>query len=123
MYLLVRHVQHGEPSALQDSVAFGVVSALRSMHWPIDFNHRAGDVAIEVYNETIDDLLPPEVQASEAVGPEPLPKHLFLCRLISPQPPCLLSLLSSNSLSNNDVATLHSWAVVLPFPRREGAGG
>jgi hypothetical protein len=34
---------------------------MRSMHWPIDFNHKAGSVAIEVYNEAIDDLLPAEV--------------------------------------------------------------
>jgi hypothetical protein len=37
------------------------VFSLRSMHWPIDFDHQTDGVAIEVYNETIDDLLPPEV--------------------------------------------------------------
>ncbi len=81
--------------------------SLRSMHWPIDFDHKADSVAVEIYDEAIDDLLPAEVQASEAVGPEPLPKHLLLFRLIVAKPTGLFGLLSSNSLSNSDVATLH----------------
>jgi len=71
--VIIGHAQDGQTATFQRLVSLFIALTLRSMYWPVDFDHDASRVAVEINDEAIDDLLPAEVQASELVGAQPLP--------------------------------------------------
>jgi hypothetical protein len=48
-------------------VAFAIVVSLAQMNEAIEFNNHSGGMAIEISHETVDDLLPTKMQATQLV--------------------------------------------------------
>ncbi len=49
-------------------VALSICAALRLVQRSVDFDHQARGMAVEVYDEAVDDLLPAKVQAAQPVA-------------------------------------------------------
>ncbi len=95
------------------------------MDGAVDFDDEAGGATVEVGDESVDDLLPAEVQAPERIAPHLLPQQpLFDCRL-SPHLPRPVHFPRIDPLPGDDPVSFHptSPRTRLPFPHREGAGG
>ena len=69
-HLLIGEPHHGEASILEDCVALFVIG--RFVDGPVDLDDQACRMTVEVSDESIDDLLPPEVQ-TDAIPPQPGP--------------------------------------------------
>jgi hypothetical protein len=66
-------VQHKQTEAGKNHVSFVIRLPLHIVHRSIYLDHEAGAMAVEIDDETIDDLLTAKVQSSEPVRPQALP--------------------------------------------------
>ncbi len=73
-YLDVAHAQHAHTMSGQDLIARGVVVFLTVMGGAIQLNRQARRMAVEIHNETPNDLLTTKMRAMELVRPQHTPQ-------------------------------------------------
>jgi hypothetical protein len=96
----------------KDAISLGIVLGLVFVNGTIDFDHDAESVAVKIGNETVDDLLPAEVQPLQTVPAQTLPQlSLFVSHLPSEfSSPNHLACI--DRLSNDDIVRRRS---TIPF--------
>ncbi len=62
-----------ETARCQDPVSLGVVSTLALVRRSVDLHHEGGSMAVEIDNESINELLTTEVQSGERVSAQGFP--------------------------------------------------
>jgi len=91
-HLLVRKAQHSQTAPAQNLCTLPIILRLPLVNRAVDLHHKRCSVAVEVHDKPIDDLLPPEVQPSQAIRPDPLPQGCLGPCLVVAQPPRQLAL-------------------------------
>jgi len=83
-YLCVGEAQEAEAVGGEDAVSLSVVILSALVDAAVHFDREPRAVAKEVGDKAVNDLLPPEVQAVQAAGPQMLPQRPFSRRHLTP---------------------------------------
>ena len=123
MNLFVFNTNDSEIETFKDLVAFLVVFDLIFVNSTIYFNNQSGLVAVKVHDESLNNLLSPEMKSPKTILPQILPEQFFFfCQLMT-QLLCTLHLNVIHLLPNDNILGTHSHTQAPPFPRREGGLG
>jgi hypothetical protein len=79
--------QPAQPATRQNPVSLNIISGKFGMNCAIHLNDQSGRVTAEINDEAINDLLPPEPQPTESIGPQQAPERRLTSSHVLPELP------------------------------------
>lgn len=128
--LLRGETEHVDALPPKHSVPLLVVLLPSTVATSINLYRECGGITVEIYDESVDDLMAAEKEAVEAIGAKDIPQEaFFLCHLGAEFfGPAVF--VGSDELAADDPTRgmrQSAWRAIFPFfhpcPPREGAGG
>lgn len=102
-----RESEHAQPARANDGITIGIVVPLLFVVLPVNLDHQTGLGAIEVGDESVNDLLAPKVKSVQTVGPEASPQGVLLPRHPTSESLGKVEFVRGNLLTVRDPELLH----------------
>jgi hypothetical protein len=80
--MVIAKTQYFYPTRRNYGITFPVILNIRFVNWAIHFDHQPGSMAIEIYDEAVNDLLAAKVKAVQPIRSQISPEDFLLhCHL------------------------------------------